>query len=368
MRRFRSSLRLRALLSSSLLTLAASGCPPLEDDFSWSERTAEEGAPTTEGPHSGLYDLTGRLDATEVTEVESLAEDPGCIHPMDDCREDYLAFPERAIEHADVLPADELMAWIHDLLDAPQAGPVSHDHLADAVVDGLAIRFLLDGPAQEPVQARIHGDETLHGYRALRVVFEDPWVGDFGARLFLPGGPGPHPVVLAQHGHGTEAIDFIDAYGGLGYLDAGFALLGIEHRVTYANEWETEVGLHLLRHGFDLMGLHIYETLRAHRYIRWRADLDPDRVVLLGHSAGAQKTNLMVRISDSFAAAVTDNEVEITPEDVEYLHEGFVPELAPWQDVINDFDTAPVPVLKTGYGYPEGTSPILDFMLDHIDW
>ena len=137
--------------------------------------------------------------------------------------------------------------------------------------------------------------------------------------------------------------------------------------MTYANEWETEVGLHLLRHGFTLMGLHIYETFRTHRYVRWRADLDPDRVVLLGHSAGAQKTNLMVRMSGSFAAAVTDIDIEVYPENIEYFHEGFLPALAPWQDVINEFDTAPVPVLRTGYGYPEGTGPILDFMLDHTE-
>ena len=361
---------------SLLLPLVAvipvfSGCVGPDEGFTWADHLDEDGpeqAIVPAGPHSGLYELAGRVDPVEVVEVEALDSDPGSIHPMDDCRADYLAFPQRADDFADFLPDEELMAWILELLDEPRrTEPVEDGELADVVVDGLAIRFLLDALVGEPLRVRVHADEQLHGFRALRLVFEDPWVGDFGARLFLPDGPGPHPVVLAQHGHGTEAIDFIDAYGGLAYLEAGFALLGVEHRITYANEWETEVGRHLLRYGFTLAGLHIYETFRAHRYIRWRADLDPDRVVLLGHSAGAGKTNLMIRISDSFAGAVTDNTIEVSPEDLEYMHEGFFPALAPWQDVINDFDTAPVPVLKTGYGYPEGTGPIVDFMLDHTE-
>ena len=195
MRRFHSPCRLPALFAIPLLTLTTSGCPPLEGDFSWSERPdGSEDGPVLEpaGPHSGLYDVAGRLAAEDVVELEVLGEDPGCIHPMDDCREDYLAFPTRAEEHADLLADDELMRWIHELLDAPrEAGPVEQDDLANVVVDGLAIRFLLDGLADEPLRVRVHEDELLHGYRALRLVFEDPWVGDFGARLFLPDGPGP---------------------------------------------------------------------------------------------------------------------------------------------------------------------------------
>jgi hypothetical protein len=344
------------------------GCDGASEDFAWAVQEEDAShVPYELEPIGGLYDLSGRLDPSAVEEVVAFDQEAGCVHPMDDCRADYVAFPDRAADQASFLEDPVLFDWILDLLEEPQHHqPVTDAEIADAVVDGLAIRFLLDGLANAPLRARIHAEGTESGYRSRRIVFEDPWVGDFGALLVLPDGPGPHPVVLAIHGHGTEARDFLDAYGALDYIGSGFALLAIEQRMTYANQAETDVGLHLLRHGFSLGGLHTYEAFRAHRYIRWHEALDPDRVVLLGHSAGAQKVDLMIRISDSFAAAVTDNTLEITVEDMPWFHAGFIPELAPWQDLLNDFSTAPVPTLKTGYGYPEGTAPIIDFMLDHV--
>lgn len=360
--------------SLALAPALAVSCLPHEMDFVWAapeeaepEELLEPGL-APDGLVGGLYDLGGRLGDDAVSEVADPDQEPGCVHPMDDCRAAYLEFVARASAHARPQTDAELMAWIDAQLETPsQEGPVSDGALADVVVDGLGVGFLLDELGRLPLQVRVYLQYLEHGYRARRLVLEDPWVGDFGALLVLPEGPGPHPVVLALHGHGTEAVDFLDAYGALDYIDAGFALLAVEHRMLYADEGETFVGRHLLQNGFTLAGLHVYETLRAHRYARWHPDLDPERVVLLGHSAGAGKVDLLIRLSDTFAAAVTDNTIDVRGEDVEFFHEGLLPALAPWQDLVNDFSTAPVPTLQTAYGYPEGPEPILDFLVEHTE-
>ena len=166
------------LLCPAILISASTGCVVADDDFAWADPLGPDDTepvvvPT--GPHSGLHELAGRLGEADVVENEALADDPGCIHPMDDCRADCLAFPERAVDHADPLPDEELLAWIQRLLAEPRlTEPVDHDDLADVVVDGLAIRFPLDELGNEPLRVRIHADEQLHGYRALRAPRQSP--------------------------------------------------------------------------------------------------------------------------------------------------------------------------------------------------
>jgi hypothetical protein len=179
----------------------------------------------------------------------------------------------------------------------------------------------------------------------------------------------PLPVVLAVHGHGTEAGDFVYAWDGPDYTDGGYVLAAVDMRANGADDLEREVGWHLLLNGFTLQGLHIYEVLVAHKYLRTRLDLDTTRVGLLGQSAGSMKSNALIRVTDSFAAYVSDNLSEYTSDytsGIPGIEEDTIPNLYPYTELINDFATATTPVLKVDYGYPDGTGPLLDFFDEHL--
>lgn len=310
----------------------------------------------------GLYPFSGppRQGTIEVT------TDPGgdpCTGPLDDCRAGYSRFLDLAAGRGTSRDESELHRWIQDAIAAPApSGEITPDRFASAVVSALGVGFLLDQLEEVHSSVAFLADELHLGHTVHRFLIDDPWVGTLGGFFVLPEGEGPHRAILAEHGHGTEAVDWLDTYGGLDYVEAGFVLFAVDHRMMYADDGESEVGHDLLADGFTLAGIHIYESLLVHRLMRWHPAVDADHIGLLGHSAGSNRGNLMVRLTDTFGAYVSDNPTlfDFDPSAPRY-HEALVPELAPWQDAIGDSQTAPTPTLEVDYGFPEGTGPLLEF-------
>ena len=256
----------------------------------------------------------------------------------------------------------------------PAEGPLTPDEFADAVVDSLNIRWLLDGLEERPLEVILFQIGMEDGRLTERLLLRDPWVGEIQAQVVHPLGAdsGPLPAVLAVHGHGTAGDDYVDGYHGLAYVDAGARLFAIDHRMTFADYGETFISIELMLEGLTLQGVHQYETLLLHKYMRWRGDVDIDRIALIGHSAGANKGNSMIRITDAFAAYVSDTATaigEFLPPDGELppMHEANVPRLAPYQGLINDFSTASTPVLVQPYGWPDGPDEVVAFLEEHLD-
>jgi len=67
---------------------------------------------------------------------------------------------------------------------------------------------------------------------------------------------------------------------------------------------ERDLSLRFLREGFTLMGLRVYETMLALKYLRGLKDADPSRIGVMGHSGGCVVVNLLVRLADGIAAQV----------------------------------------------------------------
>lgn len=324
------------------------------------------GSETPTAP-TGLYDFA---DAPPAGAIDVVAEPggPPCTSPMEDCRADYVDFLDLAAEWERPRDEAELRSWIAEALAAPPpAGEITPDRFAAAVTDALGVRFLFDQVESVRSAVIFLSPEPHLGHLVHRFLIEDPWVGRFGGSFVLPPGVGPHPAVLAEHGHGTDASDWLNTYGGLDYVDAGFVLFAVDHRMMYADDGESEVGHSLLRAGFTLAGLHIYESLLVHRLMRWHSEVDPERIGLLGHSAGSNRGNLMVRLTDTFGAYVSDNPTLITfdPADPRYF-EALVPDLAPWQEALADSGTAASPTLEVEYGFPDGTAGLVEFFTDRL--
>jgi len=294
-------------------------------------------------------------------------EAPGggaCTNPMDDaCDGDYRAFIGLAWEHGHLTDESSLQDTIDGFLAMPARLDDSAGELPHAIADAWGVGFLFDALEQTPTRAlRTYSGEAWGG-RVDEYLLEDPWVGSFFARIHYADAVGPAPAVLAVHGHATEAADWPEAFDALSLVDAGVHVATIDNRMMYANAAQSSLNRELLLAGFTQQGLHAYEILLLHKVLRALPAIDPERVGYLGHSAGGNKGGLLIRAVDAFNSLVTDIDTEVRRADEgvpEYL-EGFVPGLAPWQDLVNRYDTALVPVLKLDYGFPQGAGPYVDF-------
>ncbi len=286
------------------------------------------------------------------------------------CTQPYLDFIDLAQDHGEPVTLSEIAATTEALGDQSQVeGPIDPDEFAASLIEAFNICFLLDDLDANQTEVWLY-EETNYfdGITGYNMLITDPWVGDFRAMLLLPpesAGEGPFPTILAVHGHTGEASDFIWGLGGDAYAKAGYVFLAVDMRANFANQEELAIGLALYQAGFTLQGLHLYEILVARKYLASRADVDPERIALIGNSAGSMKGNGLIRITNAFSAYISDNlSGYISPYDVEEpgMQEDLVPAVYPYTELINDFSTSEVPVLTQPYGYPDGTLESVAFL------
>ncbi len=322
------------------------------------------------GKTAGARDAAGEAAGAPLNVVERV--DPNavwvCAEP-NDCIADYLAFPERAKPWRRPISAMQLEnsllnCRVHAAPDAPPS--MTEDDLADAVVDKLNIAFLLRGLDARPLKATIVATDAEEHWQTLRLLFDDPYVGVFPALLLLPRGPGPHPAVLALHGHGQDAGKYAAAFRAQQFAERGFALLVPTMRGMDAGLAEDRVTRFLLRAGFSLMTIRVYETLLALKYLRWRRDIDHEAIGLIGHSGGSVTGAVAIRVTPFFKAFVYDFTGSFYHERYEKLTDENVPGLFPYGKRIADFRAACTPALEVEYGYEGNDEQIFRFFENHL--
>ena len=125
-------------------------------------------------------------------------------------------------------------------------------------------------------------------------------VGD----LYLPKGRSKAPVLVAVHGGGWQVGDKqFYRYWGLFFARAGYAVFAVDYRLGKPGVYPAAV----------------YDVKAAVQFIRARAseyDLDPDRIGLIGDSAGAHLASLVALAGDQFNAAYRDDANAAVPTNV----------------------------------------------------
>ena len=125
-------------------------------------------------------------------------------------------------------------------------------------------------------------------------------VGD----LYLPKGRTKAPVLVAVHGGGWQvgSRQFY-RYWGLFLARAGYAVFAIEYRLGKPGTYPAAV----------------YDTKAAIQFVRAKAaefDLDPDRIGLIGDSAGAHLASLVALAGDQYTSAYRDDANAAVPANV----------------------------------------------------
>ncbi len=305
---------------------------------------------------------------TSLTETTALGEDPGCVGALMVCSDDYYALPDVAADHARPISESELL----DAIDAMLAGvpaleePAGGVALGAALGDALNLGFLLDGLHQRPLEVRTIRFVEDGDVDELELLFVDPFVGTFRARFWLPASGEWRPPALGVHGHATEAVDIYDTYGGDALVQAGHPVLALDLRVNYGDELEDAVQRHLLRAGFSLLAVRIYEVFLGLRYLRSRGDMEPG-VGLLAHSGGAGAMNVAIRLAPGVHAYAYDNTADYDGWlDGERLLDESVPAVHPYRDLINDISTVEPALLVQDYGFPDGSAPLVAFFGEEL--
>src|SRR5580692_3823261 len=125
-------------------------------------------------------------------------------------------------------------------------------------------------------------------------------VGD----LYLPKGRSKAPVLVAVHGGGWQvgAKQFY-RYWGLFLARAGYAVFAVDYRLGKEGTYPAAV----------------YDVKAAVQFIRAKAgeyDLDPDRIGLIGDSAGAHLAALVALAGDQFTTAYRNDANAAVPANV----------------------------------------------------
>jgi dienelactone hydrolase len=145
------------------------------------------------------------------------------------------------------------------------------------------------------------------------------------AFVFLPKGSGRHPAVLCHHQHAGQYQVGKDGPAGLGSTpDQHYALeLARRGYVTLApdalcfgerqdakgklknGEYERFEALHRITEGKSLQGRYVWDARRALDYLESRAEVDPSRIGMIGHSLGGQETLFTTAADTRIKAAVS---------------------------------------------------------------
>ena len=270
------------------------------------------------------------------------------------CTNAYLEFIAGHTDDARPVDEEELDAELRAVMlaEPPEKLGLAPAEMRAELIRRLNIGFLLDGLEERGLGVSVLSERRRPGFVQRKLLFWDPEVGSFEGSLLLPERPGARPGIIALHGHKDSEEDFIDEFLGARLAAAGFVVLLPRLRALDCSANESSIALDLLRSGFTLMGLHVYEVLLMQKYLLQLPQVDPDGVGIIGHSGGHSIASLVVWIADGFRAQVGDHRTDF--RDV-CRHTGThcetIPAIFPLSADINDEDTPPIPFHGSPYRF-----------------
>ena len=320
----------------------------------------------------------GLFTAALTLSLELVAASPGLASTteggsdcpiIEECVFDYLRYPEVALDESSPISTSELERRI-DQMDHEREPTLtettSSASLRDLILEGLNIVQLVEGPGQKAPVSRLGEPLSIRGVQGTELFLSDPFVGQVRGLLLTPTTRGPHPAVLAVHGHTDTPEDLVERIGLQELVEGGFVVLLLEQRVAGADFWEDLVSRRLLLDGHSLLGLRIYESLLGLRFLQTRKGVAPNRIGLLGHSGGSIQSNLLVWLDQGFAACVSDHSSTYFNRVEGWLGDETSTELYRLHPRVNALENATVPTLRAPYDYPLGMSKVLSFLREHL--
>jgi dienelactone hydrolase len=173
---------------------------------------------------------------------------------------------------------------------------------------------LLPMPRKTPLNPQVFGKIERDGYSIEKVLLETYPGFYLGGNLYRPlGKPGPHAAIVSPHGHWSygrlenQQLGSIPARG-INLARQGYVVFTYD-MVGYNDTRQAPHGFGGAREevwGFGLLGLQLWNSIRAVDFLSSLSDVDPSRLAATGASGGGTQTFLLSAVDDRirFAAPV----------------------------------------------------------------
>lgn len=317
--------------------------------------------PTGPGGKGGWAAGAQGHGATELQVVEMDSKDvPQSCPDPEDCDGDYGAFAEKAAGLAPPRNASDLTLLLARAQGESPPPPTTDIDRA-AVADALGVAFLLDGLDGRELLVVERSNVPRDGIQHLRLAFEDPWVGVFEALLVVAGTEPPWGGLVVHPGKGRTMEDAGDVADAAGLARAGVAVLVIQPRLDGGGEREGQVALSLLVSRTTMAGLRAYECLLARKYLRWRTDVDDDRIGLVAGDRASEVGEAALWLADWAAYSGDAEAAWIDAGEAGQPGGGSAPGLVGWGDAMRS--GRQTPALRFPRGAPPSAADLSAFML-----
>src|SRR5579871_2607802 len=179
---------------------------------------------------------------------------------------------------------------------------------------------LLPMPERTPLNAHIFGRMERNGVAMEKVYFESVPGFFVTGNLYRPANqattPGPHPAILAPHGHhayGRLAADEIfneplraANLAKQGYVTLTYDMVGYNDSFQVPHQWASKEAQ---LWSFSVLGLQLLNGIRSLDFLQSLPDVDGDRIAVSGASGGGTQTFLLVAVDDRVKVSVPANMV-----------------------------------------------------------
>ena len=229
----------------------------------------------------------------QVVEMDAADVPMVCPEPKA-CEADYLALLDKVLAQRDAADPATLLAGLAGL--DPTAEAATDEDLAGTLARGTGLELLVEGLDERELLVVERSNEADSGVQQIRLGFEDPFVGVVEALFLMPGTPPPWAGLVVQPGKGRSLAQARDAVDGVRLASTGVAVLVVQPRIDGGDALESDLSLALLGAGVTLSGIRSYELLLARKYLRWRADVLPDRLALAVGPGSAEVGELAARL------------------------------------------------------------------------
>lgn len=180
----------------------------------------------------------------------------------------------------------------------------------------LAAAGLLPLPDKKPVRAEVFGRLDREGYSIEKVLLETYPGFWLGGNLYRPRGrQGPFPGVVSPHGHWSYGRLEATPTGNLPARGVNLARQGFVVFMYDMVGYNDTTQLPHLRIGGDredlwsinLLGLQLWNSIRATDFVASLPDVDPQRLAATGASGGGTQTFLLTAVDDRIQVAAPVN-------------------------------------------------------------
>ncbi|MFC1809572.1 hypothetical protein ACFL3D_05595 [Candidatus Omnitrophota bacterium] len=281
----------------------------------------------------------------------------------------------------------------------PPRLPFSLPHkepLKELIINRLNIGFLLEDIDKKALDITYNSVEQTGAYEEQQITIHDEDVGDLELLLLVPTNniKQTYPVVIAFHGHCLNSYETAGDLMAEDLVQNGF-IVAIPRFKHMEYGWdESFVSIMLLRTGFHLLGMRVYESLLTLKFVEQLKVADQNRIGTLANSGGNLPASVIGLLTDRITCQVKDHKIGFMnvglPEkgvstiiksfsflsSLQYkyilwnsrIHCQCIPDLCPYELEIDDVATYPYPILEVEYRFEKKTTraEIVDFFKMHL--